>query len=178
MWLPFVSSFCCCLVTNSCLTLWRPMDCSLPGSSDHGISRARILEWVAISFSRGSSQSKDQTCISCIACWVTRKALYIHTYTHTHISVWVPCISRYNLYFQIKIEFISFTPETSSAPLSCQFPFPGVIPINPRGNCPEVTPSDLISGDFNHQRLVEGIFFFAFIGKIILLKYSWFIMLH
>ena len=37
------------------------MDCSLPGSSVHGIFQARILEWVAISFSRGSSQPKDQT---------------------------------------------------------------------------------------------------------------------
>ena len=44
------------LVTQSCLTLCDPMDCSLPGSSVHGIFQARILEWVAISFSRRSSQ--------------------------------------------------------------------------------------------------------------------------
>ena len=44
-------------VAQSCLTLCNPTDCSLPGSSAHGISRARILEWVAIPFSRGSSQS-------------------------------------------------------------------------------------------------------------------------
>ena len=43
------------------------MDCSPPGSSVHGISQARILEWVAISFSRGSSQSRDWTRVSCIA---------------------------------------------------------------------------------------------------------------
>ena len=42
-----------------CLTLCDPMDCSLPGSSVHGISQARILEWVAISSSRGSSQPRD-----------------------------------------------------------------------------------------------------------------------
>ena len=42
-------------VTQSCLTLSDPMDCSLPGFSIHGIFQARILEWVAISFSRGSS---------------------------------------------------------------------------------------------------------------------------
>ena len=42
------------------------MDYSLPGSSVHGISQARIQEWIAISFSRGSSQPRDQTCISCI----------------------------------------------------------------------------------------------------------------
>ena len=44
-----------------------PVDCSLPGSSVSGISQARILEWVAISFSRGSSQPRDQTQGSCIA---------------------------------------------------------------------------------------------------------------
>ena len=47
------------LVTKSCLTLCDPMDCSQPGSSVHGISQARILEWVAISFSRGSSQPRN-----------------------------------------------------------------------------------------------------------------------
>ena len=40
----------CCLVAKSCLTLGNPMDCSPPGSSVHGVSQARILEWAAISF--------------------------------------------------------------------------------------------------------------------------------
>ena len=44
-----------------------PMDCSLPGSSVHGISQARILEWVAISFSKGSSLPRDRTQVPCIA---------------------------------------------------------------------------------------------------------------
>ena len=44
----------CMLVTQSCLTLCDPMDCSPPGSSDHGILQARTLDWVAIPFSRGS----------------------------------------------------------------------------------------------------------------------------
>ena len=48
-------------VTQSCPTPSDPMDCSLPGSSIHGIFQARILEWVAISFSRGSSQPRDRT---------------------------------------------------------------------------------------------------------------------
>ena len=48
-------------VTQSCPTLCDPMDCSLPGSSVHGILQARILEWVAISFSRGSSRPRDRT---------------------------------------------------------------------------------------------------------------------
>ena len=44
------------------------MDYSLPDSSVHGILQARILEWVAISFSRGSPQPRDQTCISYVSC--------------------------------------------------------------------------------------------------------------
>ena len=55
------------LVTQSCLTLWDPMDRSLPGSSVHGIFQARILEWVAISFSRGSSRPRDRIHVFCIA---------------------------------------------------------------------------------------------------------------
>ena len=54
------------LVTQSCLTLCDPVDCSSSGSSVHGILQARILEWVAISFSRGSSQPGDGTHISCL----------------------------------------------------------------------------------------------------------------
>ena len=54
-------------VAQSCLTLSNPMDCSLPGSSVLGTSQARILEWVAISFSRGSSWPRDRTQVSCIA---------------------------------------------------------------------------------------------------------------
>ena len=45
----------CCLVAKSCPTLFDPIDCSLPGSYVHGISQARLLEWVAIYYSRGSS---------------------------------------------------------------------------------------------------------------------------
>ena len=49
-------------------TPWDPMDCSRPGSSVHGIFQARILEWVAISFSRGTSQPRDRTWVSCVSC--------------------------------------------------------------------------------------------------------------
>ena len=58
---------CCCLVIKSYPTPCDPMGCSLPGSSVHGILQARILEWDAISFSRGSSWHGDQTSVSCIA---------------------------------------------------------------------------------------------------------------
>ena len=51
-------------VTQSCPTLCDPTDCGLSGSSVHGIFQARVLEWVAISFSRGSTQPRDQTQVS------------------------------------------------------------------------------------------------------------------
>ena len=63
-------------VTQSCPTLCDPVDCSLPGSSVHGILQARILEGVAISFSRGSSRGSSQglnprvSYVSCIGRWV------------------------------------------------------------------------------------------------------------
>ena len=56
----------CTQLLQSCPTLCDPMDCSSPGSFVHGILQARILEWVAISFSRGSSPPRDRTHVSCI----------------------------------------------------------------------------------------------------------------
>ena len=66
-------------VIQSCLTLWDPMDCSLPVFSIHGIFLARVPEWVAISFSRGSSRPRDQTWVfrirgRCFTFWATREA--------------------------------------------------------------------------------------------------------
>ena len=55
------------LVAQSCPAVCDPMDYSFPGSSVHGILQARILEWVAISFSRGSSWPRDRTHIFCLA---------------------------------------------------------------------------------------------------------------
>ena len=70
----------CVLVAQSCPTLCDPMDCSPPGFSVHGILQARILEWVVISFSRGSSQPRDRTQVSRISgrfftVWATRETL-------------------------------------------------------------------------------------------------------
>ena len=56
------------LVTQLYPTLCDPLVCNLPGSSVHGIFQVRILEWVAIPFIRGSSQPRDWTWVSCIAC--------------------------------------------------------------------------------------------------------------
>ena len=57
--LVFVSLGVCAQLLQSCLTLCDPMDCSLPGFFVHGILQARILEWVAMSDSRGSSQPRN-----------------------------------------------------------------------------------------------------------------------
>ena len=70
---------CCCSVGKSDPTLCNPTDCSPPGSSVYGILQARILEWLVILFSKGSSQPRDRTQISCIAgrfftVWATREA--------------------------------------------------------------------------------------------------------
>ena len=59
-----------CVFTQSCLTLFDPMDCTLPGSSVRGILQTRMLEWVAISSSRGSSQPIDGTHVSCLGRWI------------------------------------------------------------------------------------------------------------
>ena len=95
------------VMSDSC----GPMDCSPPGSSVHGISQVRILEWVAISFSRESSRPRDQICISCVTggllhCW---RILYqlrhqrspLHLYccpTNRFInpSFWIPyiCVNK------------------------------------------------------------------------------------
>ena len=72
---------CCCLVAQLYPTLCDPLDSNPPGSSAHGISQARILEWVTISFSRGSSQPIDWMQVSCVSCigilyhWATWEAL-------------------------------------------------------------------------------------------------------
>ena len=70
-------------VAQLCPTLCDPIDCSLPGFSLHGILQARVLEWVPISFSRGSSQPRDQTQVSGTAgrlftIWATREAHCLH----------------------------------------------------------------------------------------------------
>ena len=71
------------LVAQSCLTLCDPMDYNLPGSSVHGIPQARILEWVASSFSRGPYWPRDGTCVSYIGRWI----LY-HWTTWETLSGW------------------------------------------------------------------------------------------
>ena len=84
-------------ITRSCPTLCNTMDCSLPRVSVHGIFQARILEWVALSFSRGSSRPRDQARVSRIVgrsftVWAASEVIDLqslvttqtHTHTHTH----------------------------------------------------------------------------------------------
>ena len=80
------------LVTQLCLTLCDPMDCRPPGSSVHGVLQADILEWVAIFFSTGYSQARDQTHLSCTADrlfnhWATREALAMQKNNY----IFIPC---------------------------------------------------------------------------------------
>ena len=91
-----ISSCACILSCFSCVGLCDPPDCSPPGFSVHGILHARILKWVAISSSRGSSKSRDQTRVSCISC-AGRQVLYqpaprgkTHLMPHTRAnSQWI-----------------------------------------------------------------------------------------
>ena len=83
-------------IAQSCPTLCDPIKCSLPGSSIHGIFQARVLEWVAISFSRGSSRPRDRTQVSHVAgrqfnIWVTWEALLITKIKHKYYLPWKTC---------------------------------------------------------------------------------------
>ena len=87
----------CVLVTQLCPTLWDPMDCSPPDSSVHGILQVRILEWVAILFSRGSSQPRDWTGGSFIAgrfltIWATREAWLFISMIHMEPFLKIPLL--------------------------------------------------------------------------------------
>ena len=82
-----------------CPTLCDPMDCSLPGSSVHGILQARILKWIAISFSRVPSGPRDQTFVSCTGRWIlyhwaTWGALSI--YLHIDMYNWITMLHTWN----------------------------------------------------------------------------------
>ena len=94
------------LVTQSCPTLCNRMDCNLPSSAVHGILQASVLEWVAISFTRGSSRPRNRTQVSliggrCFTTWATREVLSVkarvqefrhpeHTHTHTLLFYCLP----------------------------------------------------------------------------------------
>ena len=111
-----------CLVAKSCRTLRDPTDCSLPGSSVHGISQTEILEWAAISFSRGSSHPRNQTWISCTGRWIlyhwaTREAFHWHfpSINHLHIKTCFGIYFSENLTQQPKHPWPLLPPQSSMA---------------------------------------------------------------
>ena len=81
---------CCCLVAKLCLTLCDPMDCSLPGFSVRGVSQARILDWVAISFSSGSSDPGIKpTCLLLQA--DSLPVRYLGSTAHSYFTIQLRC---------------------------------------------------------------------------------------
>ena len=103
----------CCVrakVLQSCPTLCNPMDHSPRGSPIHGILQARILEWVALSSSRGSSQPRDWTWVSSVSC-IGRQVLY-------HRHPWEARCLCYPFYFYNSFSWIR-TPDPYSKAVSC-----------------------------------------------------------
>ena len=101
-------AICMCLCPQLCSSLCRPMDCSLPGTSVHGIFQARILEWVAITFFRGSSWPRDWTWVSYTSC-IGRQSLYLGSPTICMLSL--PSL-RYHQYDINNMKL--FSPDLSS----------------------------------------------------------------
>ena len=102
---------------QSCLTLWGPMDCCLPGSSVHGILQARILKWVAMSSSRGSFPPRGRNCISCSSCiaggfFTTEppgKPLYVAFQSLSHVWFFVTpwaAARQASLSFTVSLSFL------------------------------------------------------------------------
>ena len=118
-------------VLQSCSTLCNPIDCSPPGSSVRGILEAGILEWVAMSFSRGSSWYRDRTHVSCLSCvgrwilfiswatWETQEGIYVLNiqdsavridkliYTYIYIYICVASIHLFEPWFFVLGLFLS-----------------------------------------------------------------------
>ena len=129
------------VVTSSC----NPLDCSPPGSSVHGISQARILEWVPISFSRGSSWPRDQTCISCIAGGFfttepTRKPYKGVNMRENWVRVYRNSALFLQLFHKLKIVYLKICPHNhvglslwlSSKQSTCNAGNTGLIPVSGR----------------------------------------------
>ena len=91
-----------CCECGSCSVMsdsWQPHDCSLPGSSVHGILQARLPEWLAIPFSRGSSWPRDWTRVSYIAgrfftVWATREAQLLLGQEHMECNIFAVAAQR------------------------------------------------------------------------------------
>ena len=153
-------------IAQLCPTLFDPVDCSLPGSSIHGIVQARILEWVAISFSRGSSQLGDWTRVSCIAgrhfnLWATRETLVLSLlqpklmslisahYFHIYISFSTPLQKYLRLSFRTLLKLtkdnVTYLNNLTQTCAICQW-------TNPNSNIrPTPFPTHQIADIFLHK---------------------------
>ena len=170
---------CLCMCVQSCPTLCNPVDCSLPGSSVHGIFQAKLLGWVAISYSRGSSHPQGQTRISWVSC-IGRQTLYhwatweAHLSPTTNLCLWAASTSGLNL----RCSFCKSSPATwtsllflqpcqhipSSEPLPLAFSLPGT--LSPRGSrdmLPPLFPADLSSDATQPVRPPRAVLLFCFI---------------
>ena len=113
-WLPkYIPAVSCVLSRSVMSDLFDPMDCSLPGSSGHGILQARVLEWVAVPSSRGSSQPRDPPQVSGTAggfftLWATREALEMGSRVQTlalTLNCWV--VTLVKLLHSLSLSFFS-----------------------------------------------------------------------
>ena len=130
-----------CSVAQSCPTLCDPMDCSLPGSYVHETFQARVLKWVAISFSRGSSRPRGRTQFShitsrCFTIWATREAqLYMREGVNEWKSlsrVWffvIPCTVAHQSPLSIEFSRQEYWSGSGDAPWRCQPEAAGCWPI-------------------------------------------------
>ena len=117
------------LAVQSCPTLCDPTDDSTPVSSVHGILQARILEWVTLSFSRGSCWPRVQILVSCttgrfFTVWATKEALYIHIHIYICVHIYTiythiyMCVHIYTLYTYIYVCIYVYIYELKWSPLS------------------------------------------------------------
>ena len=105
-------------VAQLCPTLCHPMDCSLSGSSVHGIFQTRVLEWIAISFSRGSSRPRNRTWVSHIASFLMLDCINLFAFANQMFvieSLLVVLICIYWIIFKISLHilFIYVVPTNS-----------------------------------------------------------------
>ena len=128
MWILFWGTKMKMLVAQSYLILCDSMDYSLPGSSVHKILQARMLEWVASPFSRGSSQPKDQTQVFCIAVrfftiWVTREAppFFVNCSINVNHSLLLDCLFSSSTSWMIFSLFFQFLRQKLKSPYIIYF---------------------------------------------------------
>ena len=104
---------CVCVHALSCLTLCDPMHCSPQGSSVHGIFQGRMLEWVAIFYSREFSWPTDQNCISCVS--FTGRWILFHWATWEALGGWIHGCNHTNYDVQLSAHFLEPLPFSDSS---------------------------------------------------------------